>query len=259
MTDTHPDERSGSTESNESDVELSSLLTALREIEQRDNGDTVARSAAERTQLLRAVAETIVTEPAAAADGEPFGAFVTAMSQNVEMEIQQVVSRALFIAADVRADTIAREIDPVLSLLDTDDAVVAAWIAGALGRVAEAHADAVAPAAMDLAALVEHDSQTVQHNAIEALAALVQERPDAVAPATDLLLPLLNSNDVAIQHNTTGIFGVLAATYPDAVTPAAEIIAGLRNHNERAVQEVAIGTLARLAQERPDIVERVTG
>lgn len=259
MTDIHPDTRSASTESNGPGADLSSLLTALRETKQRADGDAVAGLAAERPRLLRTVAETIVTEPAAAADGEPFDVFVSALTQNLDTETRQVMSRALFAAADHRADTIAREVDAVLSLLDTDDPVVAAWIAGALGRVAEAHADAVAPAAMDLAALVEHDSQTVQHNAVEALAAIVQESPDAVAPTADALRPLLDANDVAIQHNTTGIFGVLAATHPDAVTPAAETIANLRSHNEQAVRNVATGTLARLAQERPDVVESVTG
>ncbi len=259
MTDTNPAERSEPTDSDGSGTELSALLTALRETEQRNGGDTGARPTGERNRLLRAVAETIVTEPSAAADSEPFDAFVGALTRDLGTKTQKVVARALFAAAANRSDTIAREIDTVLPLLDTDDPVVAAWSAGALGRVAETHADAVAPAAMDLAALVEHDSQTVQHNAVEALAALVQELPEAVAPATDALRPLLNTNDVAIQHNTTGIFGILAATHPDAVTPAAGIIADLRGHEEEAVRKVAAGTLARLAQERPDVVESVTG
>lgn len=259
MTDPNPDERSAATESPGSGTELSSLLTALRETEQRADGDTVAGAPGERDRLLRVAAETIVTEPAAAADAEPFGAFVGALTRELDVGTQQVASKALFAAADDRADTIAREMDAVRPLLGTDDSVVGAWIVGALGRVAETHADAVAPAAMDIAALVERDSQTVTHNAVEALAALAQERPDAVAPATDALRPLLSHGDVAIQHNTTGIFGVLAATHPDAVTPAAETIADLRSHDEQAVRNVAAGTLARLAQERPDVVERVTG
>jgi hypothetical protein len=258
MTDPNPDERSAATESPGSGAELSSLLTALRETEQREGDDAVG-APEERDRLLRVAAETIVAEPAATADADPFGAFVGALTRELDVETQQVASKALFAAADDRADTIAGEMDAVRPLLDTDDPAVAGWIAGVLGQVAETHADAVASAAMDIAALVERDSQTVTHNAVEALAALAQERPDAVAPATDALRPLLSHEDVAIQHNTTGIFGVLAATHPDAVTPAAEIIADLRSHDEQAVRSVAAGTLARLAQERPDVVERVTG
>jgi hypothetical protein len=258
MTDTDPDERSPATEASESATELSPLLTALRETEERHNGDAVAGSTREREQLLRAVTEAVVTEPAAAVDGEPFDASVGGLARDLGREAQRTVARALSAAAADRADTIAREIDTVRPLLDTDDPVVAAWVAGALGRVAETHADAVAPAAMDLAALAEHENRTVRHNAVEALAAVAQECPGAVAPAADALRPLLSANDVAIQHNATGVFGVLAATHPDAVTPAAETIADLRSHGERAVQQVAAGTLARLAQERSDVVESVT-
>jgi hypothetical protein len=183
MTDTDPDERSPATEASESATELSPLLTALRETEERHNGDAVAGSTREREQLLRAVAEAVVTEPAAAVDGEPFDASVGGLARDLGREAQRTVARALSAAAADRADTIAREIDTVRPLLDTDDPVVAAWVAGTLGRVAETHADAVAPAAMDLAALAEHENRTVRHNAVEALAAVAQECPGAVAPA----------------------------------------------------------------------------
>lgn len=257
MTDVHTGGRSALTGSDGSGAELSALLTALREAEQRDDGDAVARTAAERTRLLRAVAETIVAEPAAAAEAEPFAAFLGALTQDLDTETRQVVSRALFTAADSRGDVIAEEIAAVRPLVDTDDPVAAAWIAGALGRVAEAHPDVVAPVVGDLAALVERENQTVRHNAVEALATVARERPDAVAPVADALRPLLNANDVAVQHNTAGVFGVLAATHPDAVAPAAERLASLRSHSERAVRTVATGALVRLAQRRPDVVESV--
>ncbi|MFB6297705.1 MAG: hypothetical protein ABEH56_04220 [Salinirussus sp.] len=258
MTDTNRDERSADDGSTESAAELSSLLTALQETEQREDGGTAAGSTRARDRLLRAVAKSMIAEPAAAADSEPFDPFLRALTPDLDEETRQVVSEALFAVADRRADAIAGEIEVMYSFLDTDEPAVAAWTAGTLGRVAETHPDAVVPAASDLAGLVECERQTVQHNAVEALATLSRERPDAVAPATDALRTLLSHSDVAIQHNAAGIFGVLAATHPDAVAPAAETIADLRSHDEQAVRNVAAGTLARLAQERPDVVESVT-